>query len=260
MGASLFDDLFNNVFGSWPEPPATVPLRLLGFPPDAPLPSRNAIRSMFRARVLEVHPDTRAAFDYPELREAAAAAKDDLPEVQALVWARDVLLRMVPEPVTPIKGGIALPSISRNAFRRECFECHVTLGFGEGWHYGGRSWCEKHRPDYVPCVKCYGPLPEPQRRFWRGQRAIWCTSCGEAMDLPRCFQCGVGMRGKLYCSDECRGQAENRRQREARQRRRPSLECAGCLQTFQGQRATQRYCSGACRQRGYRQRVAEATA
>lgn len=53
--------------------PETIPLRLLGLPGPS-IPSREAITSAFRRRVLEVHPDVQLAYDHPVLQAAAGAA------------------------------------------------------------------------------------------------------------------------------------------------------------------------------------------
>jgi hypothetical protein len=57
-----------------------------------------------------------------------------------------------------------------------------------------------------------------------------------------------------YCS-WCVPGLENARQREKRRRARANRPCQGCTRTFTGSRSDAAYCSRACKQRAYRQRV-----
>jgi hypothetical protein len=101
FASSLFGDLLSGVpLGTYPEPPDSLVLRILGL--DATPAAHEQIRSAFRARLRQVHPDltetTYAAV--PALQDAAEALAMQRPEVAELAWARDVLMRKVrPMPV-----------------------------------------------------------------------------------------------------------------------------------------------------------------
>jgi hypothetical protein len=56
-----------------------------------------------------------------------------------------------------------------------------------------------------------------------------------------------------YCI-RCAHKQELARQRELRRQARANRPCQGCGQRFTGARSDARYCSGACRQKAYRQR------
>jgi hypothetical protein len=195
---SVFDGLFG--FGSWPEPPDIVPLRILGL--TGRPASQDAVRSAFRARLLLVHPDVAAYSAVPELQRAADAIAAQRPEVAELVWARDVLLRKIPAvtdinshagnsaPVTPLKP-------------QECKGCggiHVTNDGGTvyGFHDEGRwrNYC-------WPCAEhAENARQRDLRRERRADRA--CDSCGETFTPPR--------SDGRYCSPACRQRAYRERQ------------------------------------------------
>ena len=93
-----FSDLLGPLFGlgSCAQPPDSVPLRILGL--DAIPLSRDTLKSVFRAKVMATHPDL-ATYTVPHLREAAETAATLKPDVQELMWARDVLIAKSPNPL-----------------------------------------------------------------------------------------------------------------------------------------------------------------
>lgn len=112
MNRGLFDtDTFAAIFGAHTEPPDSVPLRLLGL--GRPPTSHAPIKAAFRARVMAAHPDILGHLD-PELRQAAEDAAWDDPDVQELVWARDLLLRKTPA-VTPNQSDSVSPRVGVTA-------------------------------------------------------------------------------------------------------------------------------------------------
>lgn len=84
----------------------------------------------------------------------------------------------------------------------------------------------------------------------------------------RQFRCGYCRKllytqtyNRKYCRYEtCGHKALNLRNSIRRRRARGELTCACCGKTFDPVRADARFCSNACRQKSYRQRVAEAAA
>ena len=78
------------------------------------------------------------------------------------------------------------------------------------------------------------------------------TTGGYAIRKLICGGCGRVFYTTIY------NQANNRRQREYRQMRRQDLVCQRCGEKFTPKRADARYCSNACRQKGYRKRVTDA--
>ena len=84
----------------------------------------------------------------------------------------------------------------------------------------------------------------------------------------RQFRCGYCCKllytqtyNRKYCRYEtCGHKALNLRNSIRRRRARGELTCACCGKTFDPVRADARFCSNACRQKSYRQRVAEAAA
>jgi hypothetical protein len=100
-------------------------------------------------------------------------------------------------------------------------------------------------------------------------RSVHCVRCGRAIrcghhcmgsNRARRWLCGqgdcasgLGRKMTFWCSSACYGRARRARIRvEPRPRR-----CAapGCLKRFTPQRSIGRFCSGACRQRAFRQRT-----
>jgi hypothetical protein len=196
---ALWGDLLPGM-GSYAEPPDSLVLRILGL--AAKPATQDAVRSAFRFRLLRVHPDlnpgTYAAV--PVLQDAAEALAMQRPEVAELVWARDALLRKIPQTVTADEGS-AGDLISRHEQRR-CRAC------------GGERLDPAGRP-YRLLGHARG-----QRRRWVG----YCWPCaadaenGRLRDLrriaradricPRCDGTFTPQRSDgCYCSDACRQRA-----------------------------------------------------
>ena len=207
MTAGLFGDLgldgpawFGAIFGTWPEPPDIVPLRLLGLAERPAHPDQ--VRSAFRARLRVVHPDVAAYAETPWLQDAADAQAAARPEVAEMTWAREVLLRKIPPPVTASKcpgAGV----ISRNGpvpvqLCKGCQGAHVTQGGTvRGFHHAGRwsGWC-------YPCAAA--ALNEARREARRQARAgRACGSCGATFTPARA--------DARYCSAACRQRAHRGR-------------------------------------------------
>jgi hypothetical protein len=185
---ALLDGMFGELFGGGrPEPPDTIPLRILGL---HQLPAEpDTIRQAFRTRMLAAHPDLR---DGAETADANA-------DVAELVWARDVLLRKVPAPVTPDKG----PS------------CPGFSGNGSPVTPDEVSACNRiSRHDYR-CENCKDErlnyFGEPYRKHWHGRWSGYCWACA--------------------------ADAENARIRERRAQARTDRTCENCGATFMPRRA-----------------------
>ena len=247
------NDIFNDFmalfgFGKYEAPPPEVPLRILGLLPGA---SQETIRKAFRAKVIEVHPDLKPAFDNPDFQDMAQQGRGDLPEIRELVWARDCALQQAPQPVTD-SGGVAVDPLStvttpeRKYFKTEIGEPYI-------------------------CRLCGAPLRPPARIRYRGGYNIvevfYCDSCFEGKKetehgywnstLRRCEICGVGMsvkRSGKYCSWQCQNKGYAKQRREQRAERRENITCEICGEAFTPKRADAKYCSPACRQRAYRER------
>jgi len=196
--ASVFGDLFG--FGSWPEPPDIVPLRILGLA-ERPA-SQDAVRSAFRARLGAVHPDTAAYREVPWLQHAADSIAAGRPEVAELVWARDVLLRKIPA-VTDAAAHVGTPSPVTPLKPQECKGCggiHVAYSGGTvyGFHHEGRwrGYC------YGCAYHAENARQRDLRRDRRADRA--CESCGETFTPPR--------SDGRYCSPACRQRSYRQRQ------------------------------------------------
>lgn len=185
--ARIFGDVAREVFGTTDDVPETIPLRILGLVP--PVPNREAIVAAFRRRALEVHPDLQLAYDHPVL-QAGAEVLATRPEIRELVWARDVLLSMVPEPVTASNGGSNPPrspvtpgaSVCRKC-QRECEHYAVMAD-----HSRRARWCWR-------CVQADDTEQAKERR--RRRRANRrCAHCAAVFTPPR--------SDGRYCSARCR--------------------------------------------------------
>ena len=77
---------------------------------------------------------------------------------------------------------------------------------------------------------------------------------------PKCSYCGdlVTWSEKnfaVYCSSECRRNAEGKRRAERAKAARGRAKCKHCRRRFDAPRRDTRYCSPACRQAAYRART-----
>jgi len=189
------------MFGGWPEPPDSVPLHILGL--DEKPAGQAAIRSAFRARVLHFHPDVIAYTD-PGLTLAAEALAAGTPQVQELVWARDVLLRKTPPPVT---GGISSSEQPRQPShrRRVCKVCDSTR-----LRHDGRPWdvlnsAFGRRLRWIGyCPPCAGDAENTRTRQRRAAARAnrICQSCDKPFTPPRsdAQYCGHACRQRAYRS------------------------------------------------------------
>jgi hypothetical protein len=152
---------------------------------------------------MKAHPDL-ATYTDPTVRAAAEAVVQGEPDVQELVWARDVLLRMIPQPVTagnPPHAGDYQPSREK-----PCGRCNG----------------ERRDRDGNPYPKLYSSYG--QRKRWVG----YCTACARDAELARqrarrrarrtdltCEHCGTVFTPPRsdgrYCSPACRQKAYRRR-------------------------------------------------
>lgn len=166
MPGDVFRDILRDAFGlKTSDVPETIPLRILGLVP--PMPTREAIVSAFRRRAIEVHPDLQLAYDHPALQTAAEAV-GTRPEIRELVWARDVLLEMVPEPVTGEIGSLMRPRLP------------VT-----------------ETPKVKVCRKCQREVKH--YAVFGGRRACWCWDCVQAEDAKRAKERRLRRRANRHC-------------------------------------------------------------
>jgi hypothetical protein len=185
MTALLDGMLAELLGGGWPEPPDTIPLRILGLhqlPAD-----HDTIRQAFRTRMLAAHPDLR---DDAETADANA-------DVAELVWARDVLLRKVRNPVTTNDlsscEGLSRNGPSVNGFKHyepdRCTVCKKVVSLPPNyWNarwYG--YWARRSRMRAFSASAAH----DQQARADRS-----CESCG-ATFTPR-------RADGRYCSNACR--------------------------------------------------------
>jgi hypothetical protein len=122
----------------------------------------------------------------------------------------------------------------------------------------------------VTCAQCGADVgPDALYRLGPGYDAqFYCAACARARIHPSvwpprstvCRACGRRLYyqgGQLwprhYCTEACARAA--RRARRRRGRRQLPAVCARCLAGFVATRPDARYCSGACRQAAYRQRL-----
>lgn len=198
--AGLFGDILGETFGlgTYPEPPDSVVLRILGL--EAKPMTQEAVKSAFRTRLKQIHPDV-AVYENTPLLHAAGAVASQRPEVQELAWARDVLLRKVPPP--SVTGAGSPPDHVRHPSR----------------------W----QPS--PCAKCGGPRVNEKGRITgpqRGRFEGWCLNCArEGANADRrqrrrvtrlCAMCPQWFTpprsDALYCSPACRQKAYRQRHRD----------------------------------------------
>jgi hypothetical protein len=180
---NLFRDFLSDVFGlSALDVPETIPLKVLGLTP--PVPARAVIVSAFRRRVVAAHPDLQHAFDNPVLQDAANSALEHHPEIRELVWARDVLLERVSEPVSGTARS-SVQSTPRVPVTRQCRQCQRELGDAPYW----QGWrC------YDCCLARDRERAKQRRRQRRANR-----------QCPRCAAIFTPSRSDgRYCSPRCR--------------------------------------------------------
>ena len=251
---NIFAEFAAEVFGtgSWTKPPETVPLRILGL--ESLSVGRKAVQSAFRARVIAVHPDLSYAFDNPAMREAAQAGRGNLPEIRELVWARDMLFRIIPEipepgaesdaiVMEPVDHPLWTPTKPVTMQLRNDQILFYTEGDQQYQYYTrwltARVWRDERgytraqpdgvktdKPWFATVVKC--PCGREYAHY------------GGRLRVPRCQTCDRAYRAAA--------------QRRRRRRARPDRTCSGCGEPFSPSRSDTRSCSSACRQRAYRLR------
>ena len=189
---SMFGEIFGIDIGTFPEPPDVTVLRILGLE-DRPA-THDEVKAAFRARLKVTHPDI-AVYENTHLAAASAAIAAQRPEVQELVWARDVLLRKVPPAVTANKGP-PTTSISRNA----CKACGRTITglFGKPEPLPATTMRRWH--GY--CAPCANEAERARMRDLRSRARSdrECCGCGQTFTPPRSDgrYCSVGCRQKAY--------------------------------------------------------------
>ncbi len=209
--ADIFGSAFGSLFGVYPEPPDTVPLRILGLA-ERPA-SRDAVRQAFRARLKQVHPDVDAYGAVTELQRAADALAIQRPEVAELVWARDVLLQKIPERVTGEDAPRGTMSIRHEMPRYEPPKCKACAGerlnsSGKPYPLNHNYYGRRGRWDGY-CWPCANDGERQRQRDLRRQARAdrVCAECGGTFTPPR--------SDGRYCSPACRQRAYRQRQAAA---------------------------------------------
>jgi hypothetical protein len=296
-----FATMFSNLAGLFglglhSDPPESVPLRILGL--DA-VSCRADVVAAFRRKVLTCHPDLGAYSLVPGANETVEAVAWNDMTVQELVWARDLLLRMHPEPVTTEKGHTVLPPFSRNEVEyaepewRRHRQARVQElipqveerrararegGYQHRWLESVEQAAAKlledlAREDCRWCSTCgrgiAAAAPVWRQRNWRGRVQVVCEGCRDEYQFfgwsAPCARCGRTVHQKNWqqrtvCSESCRLALDRERARLERAESRVGKRCAECDEPFDADRADRRYCSNACRQRAYRGKRGERAA
>ena len=111
----------------------------------------------------------------------------------------------------------------------------------------GQGWFGGHRETVAPvCFSCKSEY----ERF----SALPCGGCGRVVHN---LDIGYRDRSLWFCSEVCQAKARAAQARERRREARDSRTCEGCAKTFNPTRTDARFCSVACKQRAYRQRVTD---
>lgn len=132
------------------------------------------------------------------------------------------------------------------------------------------------------CAVCAREL-KPDEPVWREPIQTGCNFYGWAKYwlAPRCRQCAEGPEGYYEarpcmgcgrtvntpwhrahskitaCCEDCRDKAALAAARAVRRKARGHPICPECQETFEPTRSDSKFCSGACRQKAYRKRVAD---
>jgi hypothetical protein len=141
-----------------------------------------------------------------------------------------------------------------------CAECERQIGEAEPV-YISKLRLRSHwlrGPVCMDCAPVYIPVWVERDGFGRP-----CESCGRRValdydDLPYddepALSRPTGMRHD-FCSEVCAYRYYNRIRNERAAAARAGRECQECGREFDAVRSDQRYCSAACKQRAYRQRL-----
>jgi hypothetical protein len=115
----------------------------------------------------------------------------------------------------------------------------VSLGvFFGSWHYRIAPHCERCKP-------------EPP--FAHYEDAAACETCGRTVHDPLTIR----YSRHTFCCDDCRKRAEVAIARQKRNAAKSTTTCDTCGKIFGPAREDARFCSAACRQKAYRQRVTD---
>jgi hypothetical protein len=185
-----------------PEPPVCVPLRILGLnhmPAD-----KAVVRQAFRFKMFAAHPDLNP--DHPPVKAQA--------DVQELVWARDWLVRKIPDPVTPEEAQ------RRETWRRnrEAYEKATACPACRGTRKrpDGKPYHQKWRRGrwYRYCRPCAGDAERQRLRELRAQSRA--ARPAQICQNTLCDNVFTPARADgRFCSAACR-QSAYRQRREAR--------------------------------------------
>ena len=174
-------------------------------------------------------------------------------------------------------------------------EIAAEIGALTGGATRHRAWliARNSQEDCSCCGRCAEPIKpgEPVWRIyvtvpglfspWRSMLAALCAKCGKqdwhaACCEPKpCKGCGRTVHSILrvrwseracryfltkpvVCCEECGHQARLAKQRRKRTRARGTRDCPVCHETFEPTRTDAKFCSSACRQKAYRERVTDA--
>lgn len=122
---------------------------------------------------------------------------------------------------------------------------------GTGHDSRAVSWLERHGPW---CAEC-APSAEGSNRPWRD----WPWDAPHPIPPRPCAWCSRPYHGhpaNRFCSERCANADRTERRRLSRERHRARCLCAACGEQFTSPRSDARYCSPACRQKAYRDRLA----
>jgi hypothetical protein len=110
-------------------------------------------------------------------------------------------------------------------------------------------YCEQCHPAQWKAVQCSGCERAVMLRPHGNRSYDYAAYDDEDADVPERWP-------RAFCSQRCRSRVDHdkaaTRRIQARQEHGPH-QCGGCGEVLDGRRADARYCSGACRQRAYRQ-------
>jgi hypothetical protein len=93
------------------------------------------------------------------------------------------------------------------------------------------------------CSACATPAEQAA-----GTKPDVCCACEQPLLLPSLYRAKV-----VACSNRC----QQRWRRRCKRQYRRSITCRGCFAVFQPARSDSHYCSDACRQKAYRQRLGQ---
>jgi hypothetical protein len=145
--------------------------------------------------------------------------------------------------------------VIRNAAQsgRHCAECSREFAPGEPvWRFRkitGRfmGWCYSLAPHCEQCAS-----GDWHYRYHYFEKPRPCVGCGRLVHSTT-----PSWQSASLCSEDCGHKARAVRDKAARAKRRGTRDCQSCRKTFTPTRTDSRFCSVACKQRAYRQRVTD---